>query len=99
MSRGIARLGDKTYGTCTCHKKPIKVGGTIITASKDVITNSRGTARFGDVVKANCGHRGLIATASSKTITNGRGTARLGDMTTGCYIAEIITASTDRFTL
>lgn len=99
MSRGVARLGDATYGTCYCHKSPIEIGGKIISASKDVITNSRGTARFGDVVQADCGHTGVICTASNKTITNNRGTARLGDVTTGCYIASIITASTDRFTL
>jgi uncharacterized Zn-binding protein involved in type VI secretion len=99
MSRGVARLGDYTIGVCKCHKTPIITGGRIITASSDVITNNRGTARLGDTVLANCGHTGLICTASDKTITNNRGTARLGDNTSGCYNATIITASSDRFTL
>jgi uncharacterized Zn-binding protein involved in type VI secretion len=99
MSRGIARLGDKTFGVCKCHKKPIRVGGVIVSASSDTITDGRGTARLGDMVKANCGHTGIICTASSSSIINGRGTARLGDSIRGCYNAKIVTASSDRFTL
>lgn len=95
MSRKVARLGDKTIGICKCHTPPITVSGKIITASLDVPTNNRGTAREGDVVLASCGHTGKICTFSTTVKTNGRGTARLGDKTTGCYNATIITASFD----
>lgn len=98
MTQGIARLGDRTIGKCSCHKNTITTGGTIVSASTDTFTNQRGNARLGDTVKADCGHFGTIVTASQETITNGRGTARLGDKTDGCYKATIITASEDTFT-
>lgn len=98
MSRGFARLGDRTIGTCSCHKNPITVGGTIVTASTDTVANNMGVARLGDTVLADCGHTGIIVSASEVTITNNRGTARLGDVTDGCYVATIITASQDTLT-
>jgi|PlaIllAssembly_1097288.scaffolds.fasta_scaffold07233_4 uncharacterized Zn-binding protein involved in type VI secretion len=99
MSRGIARLGDTTLGICKCHRRPLRVEGRIISASTDVLTNGRGTARLGDVVIAKCGHGGVINSASTKTLTNGRGTARQGDTFSGCYTGRILSASTDRFTM
>lgn len=95
MSRGIARLNDRTQGTCFCHTIPIAVGGTIVTASTDTFCNDRGVARDGDTVLADCGHTGTIVTHSADTFCNGRGVARLNDTTTGCYVATIVTASGD----
>jgi uncharacterized Zn-binding protein involved in type VI secretion len=92
MSRGVARLNDQTRGVCAVHGPQ---GGKITTASTDVITNNRGTARLNDEVTADCGHKGKISTASTTYETNGRGTARLDDQVNGTYTANIITASTD----
>lgn len=92
--RGVARLGDKTIGGCAVHGPGI--GGTITSASPDVICNGKGVARLGDQVTADCGHVSQIITASYTVITNGRGTARLSDSVAGSpYIATIITASPD----
>lgn len=96
--RGLARVGDRTNGTCFCHDPPIQVGGTVVVGSPDVFTNSKPQARLGDVVRADCGHRGTIVTASTTVFANQRGVARLGDRTTGCYVATIITASPDTLT-
>jgi uncharacterized Zn-binding protein involved in type VI secretion len=98
MSVGIARLTDRTHGTCYCHIVPISVGGSIITASPDTTVNGLGMARLNDTVLADCGHTGTIVTCSATNTCNGRGVARLGDTTTGCYVATIITASPDDFT-
>ena len=46
MTRGIARLGDSTYGRCSVHNKD--VAGIIISASPDSNCNGRGVARLGD---------------------------------------------------
>ena len=95
---GVARVGDRTTGVCSCHKSPINVGGTIITGSPDRILDGRPVARLGDTIEADCGHTCTIVTASSSVITNGKGTARLGDKGgAGCYECTIITASTDDF--
>lgn len=93
--RGLARVGDRTFGTCTCHRRPIQVGGTIITGSENVKTNNLPQARLGDTVLADCGHKGTIITASTTVFANKKGVARLGDSTTGCYKAKIISASPD----
>lgn len=93
--RGLARVGDRTFGICNCHNPPISVGGTVVVGSPDVFTNGKPQARLGDVVQADCGHKGTIVTASSTVFANGRGVARLNDSTTGCYVAQIITASPD----
>lgn len=96
MSRGVARLGDKTFGTCSAHTTPITVGGIIITASPTVTANNRAAARLGDLVQADCGHISRIITSSSSVDSNQRGIARLGDKVgAGPYDATIITASTD----
>ena len=97
--RPVARLGDKTTGTCTAHIIPIDVGGTIITGSPDTLVNGLPIARHGDEVEADCGHKSVIVTADLSTPVNGEpGTARLGDSVgDGPYTATIITASEDTF--
>lgn len=94
---GIARLGDRTLGTCTAHRSPITVGGTIVTASGNTFVNNKPSARLGDKVLTDCGHTGLIVTASPNVDNNTRGgVARLGDMVgAGPYTAKIISASGD----
>lgn len=92
--RGTARLGDRTVGTCSVH--PGTIGGTIITASEDVGANTRGVARLGDTVLADCGHTALIITAAGLTKANSRGFARLSDLVQGPqYKGTIITCSQD----
>jgi uncharacterized Zn-binding protein involved in type VI secretion len=103
MSRGVARLHDRTLGTCSHPSHlPITVGGKIITASGTVNVNNRKTARLGDTVLTDCGHTSIIVTASgtvSSTTERGTKVARLGDsIGNGPYVATIITASTDTFT-
>lgn len=100
MSRGVARLNDRTFGTCSAHPVPLATGGSIITASGNTSCNNRPVARLGDTVLADCGHTSLIITASPNSDTNSRGgTARLGDKVgAGPYDATIITASGDTFT-
>lgn len=99
MSRGYARLGDSTQGTCSEHSPPLKTGGKIITASGNSIVNNRGIARLGDTVQADCGHTSKIITASGTVKVNNRGVARLGDkIGDGPYDATIITASPNTFT-
>lgn len=101
MSIPVARLGDRTIGRCTCHT-PTKdnVGGTIVSASPDDFANSRGVARLGDLILADCGHYAKIITASSTHFANSRGVARLGDLGgDDCYECHIITASHDTFTI
>ena len=97
MSRGVARLGDKTLGNCSLPGHGPNVGGTIISASSDVVTNDKGTARLGDQVQADCGCVSVIVSASPDVITNDKGTARLGDQVAGSpYVAVIVSASVDR---
>jgi uncharacterized Zn-binding protein involved in type VI secretion len=97
--RAVARLGDKTFGTCTAHVVPISIGGTIITGSADTLVNGLPIARLGDQVLTDCGHTSVIVTADSSTPVNSKpGTARLGDSVgDGPYTATIITASKDTF--
>lgn len=100
MSRGAARLNDKTLGVCShpSHLVPITVRGRIITASGDTSVNNRPVARLGDKVLSSCGHIGTICTAATSENTNKKaGTARLNDKTTGVYKARIITASSNVF--
>ena len=101
MSKGIARLHDRTLGICShpSHPVPIVIGGQIITASSDAKINNRGIARLGDTVLTDCGHTSEIITASgtiSSTLERGQQAARLTDQIgNGPYSAQIITASTD----
>lgn len=99
MSKGIARLGDRTFGTCSIHGP---IGGTIITGSSTNFINDRKIARLGDTVVADCGHDAVVITASStvfSTLEAGQKVARLGDQVRGSfYVAQIITASPNTFT-
>jgi len=92
---GVARIGDRTEGRCSCHSSTRNVGGTIETGSPTRFVNERAVARDGDIVRADCGHTGIIVTFSSDVTADGLGVARLGDTTDGCYVATIITASED----
>lgn len=94
MSRPVARLGDRTDGVCFGHPVPLPIGGEIITASTDTLTNTpRGTARIGDTVRADCGHTGQIVSGSPNVYANNRNVARLNDNVKGTYVAKIVTAS------
>ena len=97
MARGVARLNDRTIGTCNhpSHPPQVNMGGTIITASDNVTANNRGVARLNDSVQTDCNHFGEIITGSDNHTTNGRPTARLNDQVGGDYVAVIITASGD----
>jgi uncharacterized Zn-binding protein involved in type VI secretion len=101
MPRGVARVGDRTIGTCAhpSHLVPITVGGTIVTGSPDVITNDRLTARVGDLVLTDCGHYGEIITGSPNDYANDKLIARIEDKVANRapYTATIITASTDTY--
>lgn len=99
--RGIARIGDKTLGTCyhPSHPPLENMGGTIITGSGNMQDQGKPVARLDDCVLTDCGHRDYI-NSTSGTITNDAGlakkVARLAD-TVGrdrIYVAQIITAST-----
>ena len=92
MTRPVARLSDRTVGVCAIHGP---IGGSITTASTDVLTNSPlGTARIGDTVTADCGHTGKITTGSPQVEANRRKVARIGDKFEGDYSGEIITGAT-----
>lgn len=94
--RGVARLGDRTLGSCIIHGPGI--GGSIITASSDVVCNDYGVARLNDVVQADCACIAYIITACSTVQVNDRGCARLNDSVgNSSYNASIISASADVF--
>jgi|TARA_B110000879_G_C10901532_1_gene404677 uncharacterized Zn-binding protein involved in type VI secretion len=98
MSKGSARLGDITDGICTAHNTPLKTKGKITTASGDTNINSKGAARLGDRVVADCGHISKIVSASGDTNINNQGAVRLGDKVGGGpYIATIISVSPDTY--
>lgn len=95
--RGLARLGDRTIGTCShpSHKKPITTGGTIISGAPTVTSGKLADARIGDFVITDCGHLDIIIMGSPTVTANGLGTARIGDSTggLGVYVAIIITGN------
>lgn len=98
MSRGVARVDDRTYGTCTAHLTPITTGGTITSGSPTIVVNDRAAARLGDIVVADCGHTSEITSASSTVIGDEPPIARLDDTVgKGPYTATIISASSDVF--
>jgi uncharacterized Zn-binding protein involved in type VI secretion len=98
MSRGVARVDDRTYGTCTAHLTPITTGGTITSGSSTIVVNDRKAARLGDTVTADCGHTSEITSASSTVIGDEPPIARLDDTVgKGPYTATIISASSDVF--
>jgi uncharacterized Zn-binding protein involved in type VI secretion len=100
-SQPVAKVGDRTIGTCyhPSHLAPITVGGTIITGCQNIVTNNELTARIGDLVLTDCGHLGEIVTGSEKVIqcSDKKPVARLGDKVDNRapYKAEIITASSN----
>jgi uncharacterized Zn-binding protein involved in type VI secretion len=63
-----ARLGDQ-----------ISHGGSIVSASTDVLDNGIGVARLGDAVICDRHGSQVIVTCSPNILTDGIGTARLGD--------------------
>jgi uncharacterized Zn-binding protein involved in type VI secretion len=91
--RGVARVGDRTFGTCFSHPVPIPIGGTIVSGAPTVIAEGLGVARLGDTVITDCGHNGTIITGSPTVISAGAGSARLGDSVVGAYVATIISAA------
>jgi uncharacterized Zn-binding protein involved in type VI secretion len=96
---GVARLGDRTKGRCTCHASAIDVGGTIVSASPTTTVDMFPVARLGDLILADCGHKAVIVTSSSVTFADGLGVARLGDLgASECYKCTIVTASSLEFT-
>lgn len=95
--RGIARIGDRTLGTCyhPSHNSPVEnMGGTIITGSPNLQDQNKPVARLDDQVETDCGHRDFINSASG-TLENIKLIARLADTVgrDGIYKADIITAS------
>jgi len=98
MARGVARVGDRTYGTCTAHLTPITTGGTITSGSSTIVVNDKPCARLGDTVTADCGHTSVITSASSDVIGDEPPVARINDSVgSGPYTATIISASSDVF--
>lgn len=95
MARGIARMFDGTFGVCFCHRRPIAVGGRIISGDFNTLLDGRPVARFGDTVKASCGHTGRIISSSTNVLTGSLGVARLGDIGSGCYKFTITSASNE----
>ena len=98
--RGIARVTDRTIGTCyhPSHPPLTNMGGTIITGSPNVQDENLPIARLDDRVETDCGHVDYINSASG-TIENIKLVARLNDTVgrEGIYRANIITASTKTF--
>ena len=104
MARGIARIGDRTQGTCShpSHLVPLDTGGTIITGSSKVVCDgNRLAATLGDEIETDCGHIAYIITATSKVFIGHKAqmVARLGDLIDdgAPYSAKIITASNKTF--
>ena len=81
---GVAREGDTGSHP-----------GMIVSASEDVITNGRGTARVGDIFACALHGPVPILTGSSDVLTNGRETAHIGSVC-ACG-AVILTGSDDTF--
>jgi len=100
MAKGVARVGDRTDGTCSHadHLTPITTGGTITSGSPTIIVNDMPCARLGDTVTTDCGHTSVIIGASGDVIGDEPAVARDGDpVGNGPYIATIISASPDVF--
>lgn len=98
MAKGVARVGDRTFGTCTAHLTTITTGGTITSGSSTIVVNDKPCARLGDTVTADCGHTSVITSASGDVIGDEPAVARIGDSVgNGPYTATIISASTDVF--
>jgi len=80
MGRKVARKNDRVVGFCKIDGFQL---GEIIETSDDVYVNGKGVARIGDLVEANCGHRGRIVTGKTDVKTNGKATARQNDLVGG----------------
>jgi uncharacterized Zn-binding protein involved in type VI secretion len=91
----VARINDLFSGTCCCHDDPpcIHTMGMIIVGSYNVVANSLGVARVGDIGIGFCGHMCVVSSGSGSVVTNGIPTARIGDSVTGCIDGTIITGS------
>lgn len=89
----VARLGDRTMGSCSVHGSGI--GGTISSASSTITVNNIPAARLGDTVDADCGHVATIISAGMNTDPNNKGgIARLNDQVGNSpYTATIVSAS------
>lgn len=92
----VARLGDRTFGTCyRDHSgaeglQTFTGGGTITGGSPDTYAEGKQVARRGDEVTADCGHKSKIVGGSATVYTNNKATARRGDaVADGPYLAEI----------
>lgn len=89
----IARIGDKTQGTCyhSDHDPPLDTGGKIVASSGTCHTEGPRNARVGDKVKADCGHYGKIVSGSGTVYDEGAKLARIGDkVASGDYKATIV---------
>lgn len=95
MRRGIARIGDTTYGYCSSHHN--NYNGTITGPgmSGNITGNGVGIALDGCVVTSSCGHTGVIHSSSITVIGNLVGIARINDPFTGTYYGTITSGSTD----
>lgn len=95
MSLPMARLGDRTRGTCChpSHKGCISIGGTITSSASKSYCEGKLIARIGDKVTTDCGHEGTIVTGSAKYFVEGKLCACKGDKVAGVYTATIITSS------
>lgn len=92
----IARVGDKTQGTCfhSSHSPPLSTGGKIVGSSGSCYTEGPRNARVGDSVKADCGHFGKIVSGSSTVYDEGSKLARVGDkVASGDYKATIVSSA------
>jgi uncharacterized Zn-binding protein involved in type VI secretion len=95
MGLPIARIGDRTQGTCYAHPVPISTGGTIISGSQITQDQNLPIARLDDAVLTDCGHTDYINSASGTVDGEFKRIARLTDTVgrDGVYKATIISAS------
>jgi len=105
MSRGLARLGDRTIGTCVHPSHfpvpgPLNIGGTIVVGTPGVTSGNLPDARMTDLVVTDCGHTDMIITGSVGVTSSILGTARLGDSTGGfgIYFGTIIAGDSNATT-
>lgn len=93
MPQPVCRIGDIGIGVCPCHKNPITVVGTILTGSPNVMANSIGKARVGDLVMCSCGHPATIILGNWTVLAGGMAQARMGDTFQGCPVGSLIIGS------
>jgi uncharacterized Zn-binding protein involved in type VI secretion len=90
---GVARVGDRVKGVCSCHEDPKTTTGVIIRGADSVYANSNSVARIGDLVRADCGHTGKIVGGSTKCFAESGSVARIGDKVAGCFTGTIVKGS------